>query len=404
MLICYLDSQDYSTLTDPKTVTAENVRIRDALLSYARTGQVGFAFSAAVVSEAVPLTPNAAHLAELKAEFLGILCGTNALISFDRLVFREMVSLAERSVAPSGALDPHGHWLPSIPSESNPRNHSEMIQEVVEEAVNAPGLSRQQRRAAVRKHVKNGKPRGALKAVLAKQDVNGYAANLAARYPMSARYAEVMTRYALGRASEEEFNIAFTQSLIDPAAVMKWFGTEHALSSPVAEIVRKPGRDLGEMMRSLVEISGQLASKLNDLGLDDSPFRQNGALAKQWSGMVEAQLVRMAQRIGEKSSGKYLIGFTAADVDIYCPGLSACVRSLFSSVWDNIGGSRKEPPSNSQPVDALHALYAPYVDVFRADRFMAPHIQRHVAHRGTRVVPKLAQILSVIDELLTKRS
>jgi hypothetical protein len=70
MITCYLDSQDYSTLTDPKTLTADRIQVREALANFARKGTVQFVFSATVVSEGVAVSPDAAHLAERKAEIL----------------------------------------------------------------------------------------------------------------------------------------------------------------------------------------------------------------------------------------------------------------------------------------------------------------------------------------------
>ena len=101
MITCYLDSQDYSTLTDPKRDTADHRKIKDALLHLARSKQVRFAFSSIAVCESVALTADAAHLAELKAGLLSELCGLNALVSFDRLVCAEVNSLASRSAPPT---------------------------------------------------------------------------------------------------------------------------------------------------------------------------------------------------------------------------------------------------------------------------------------------------------------
>ena len=86
MVTCYLDSQDYSTLTDPKRNDPSYRAIKERLLDLARSKQVRFAFSAFAVSESVALSADTAHLAELRAELLSELCGSNALVSIDRLV------------------------------------------------------------------------------------------------------------------------------------------------------------------------------------------------------------------------------------------------------------------------------------------------------------------------------
>lgn len=396
--VCYLDSQDYSTLTDPRLDTPDRRRIKDALLELAKSNKVMFVFSATAVCEVVALSPDATKLAEAKAELLSELCGSNALVSFDRLVQAEVHALENRSVEMMNMLDPHGRWFPEIPVTDRQNSRWDGVQEFAENELRTMGLSRQQRRAAVRKFVKDGEPRAAYKKHLNQQSPKDFAKKIIEQYPMRPDYAEVMSRYALGRASEIEFNEALMNSLSDPSWMMKWFTTEHAISSPISDVVRKPGRELGKLMRSLVDISKTWAGLLRDADGKNNPLAKNGQIEKQWQTTQDQQLLNIVQRIA--GNEKLNLGnFSVADVDRFCPGLSAGVRSLYSSMWENVGGSRKESPSDSQPVDALHAFYAPYVKIFRADRFMAPHIEKQVRRHGTIVVPRLTQLLSVLENL-----
>lgn len=208
MITCYLDSQDYSTLTDTKTLTADRIQVREALLSFAQERKVQFVFSAAAVCEAVAVSPEATHLAELKAELLGDLCGANALVSFDRLIHAEVVALAEQRDPPHDMLDPYGNWFPEIPIVETCETPWQKMRQLVEDELDAKGLSRQERRAAVRKLIKNGKPRSAFKSQLEKQNPSTFAGEIIKQYPMKAEYADMMARYSLGRATEKEFTEA----------------------------------------------------------------------------------------------------------------------------------------------------------------------------------------------------
>jgi hypothetical protein len=163
MITCYLDSQDYSTLSDPKGWTSEKSQIRDALLNFAKEELVKFVFSAAAIAEAAPILPDTSKLAELKAELLVQLCGTNALISFDRLVAAETEALVNGFGAPATALDPHGDWFPEIGTRDLPCSPIKYMQERMERELMETGMSRQQSRTAVRKMIKNGAPRGEFK-------------------------------------------------------------------------------------------------------------------------------------------------------------------------------------------------------------------------------------------------
>jgi hypothetical protein len=399
MVTCYLDSQDYSTLTDPKQDSFDRRKIKESLLHLARSKQVQFAFSAAAVCEAVALTADAAHLAEMKAVLLSELCGSNALVSFDRLVRTEVNSLARRSGPPRDMFDPRGIWFPEIPIDETPVPPWVRVRELAEEEMKVMGLSRQERRAQARKLIKSGKPRQILISQMDQQDPTVFTTELLKKYPMRPEYAEVMGRYALGKATEKDFNEALMDSLRDPRWMMKWFTTQHALSSPIADMVRKPGRELGHAMRSLAEISAQWAMQLKEADLDTDPTGKRGEITLRWQEMEERQLIAIAQRMAT-SIGIELGEFEMRDFDTNCPGISAGVRSMYSSVWANVGGGRREEISDSQPVDALHAFYAPYVQVFRADRFMAPHIQKQVERAGTIVVPRLSQLVETLEKQL----
>ena len=399
MITCYLDSQDYSVLTDPKLSNLPRSKIKDALLHLARTRQVRFAFSAAVISESTALTADVTHLAERKAELLSELCSSNALVSFDRLVHAEANALAHRSGPPLDMFDPYGRWFPELSTNEKPQEQWEGMRRRAEDDMKSMGLSRQERRAKARIFVKTGKPRPALIALLEQQDPNALAAELLKKYPMRPEYAEVMGRYALGRATEKDFSEALMDSLLDPRWMMMWFSTQHAMSSPIADIVRQPGRELGQLMRSLAGVSVRWVAALRDADIDADPTGKKGEIASRWQQMQEQQLIAITQRlITEK--GVALGKYEASDVCIHCPGIAAGVGSLYSSVWANVAEGRKEEPSDSQSVDALHAFYAPYVKVFRADRFMAPHIQKQVMSAGTIVVPRLSQLVDTLEKQL----
>ncbi|HZX31048.1 MAG TPA: hypothetical protein VFF03_06830 [Rhodocyclaceae bacterium] len=400
MITCYLDSQDYSTLTDPKRQTHAIVQTRNALLALAQTQKVLFVFSAAALSEAAPLDPDWSFLAEFRGEFLSDLCGTNALISFDRLLDVEMAALGvqQSRPLPSDALDLSGDWfpylpLPDIPSQTTPW---EEMRVRAEDELKSLGYSRHQRRAELKKMFKRGQPTTAFAEQMKRISLECVIEEIIREYPMKREHAAVIAQHVLGRVSEQEFDQALRASLRDPRWMMKWFATNHALAGPIADMVRKPGQELGEILRTMSYGMKQWASELCAGGKLPHPTSKQGAIARRWREMQEDTLISLAKRFAEDRQIT-VASITAKDVDLYCPGLSAMVRSIYSSVWDNVGGSRKEQPSDSQPVDAMHAMYAPYVTVFRADSFMAPHIQRQVQRHGTIVeacLPKLPSVLA----------
>jgi hypothetical protein len=383
-------------LTDPKTLNDDRLRIREELREFASSGRVRFVFSAAIVSESVPMSADAAHLAERRADFLSSLCAKNALVSFDRLLSLEIQALANQKPERLQVIDPRGDWFPELPGDLVDHNPFDEIRRFAENEFALQGMSRQQRRASARKLVKNGTPGRKLRTHLESFDVDELAARFLDRFPMKPEYAKEMTSYFLGRSSGRDFQEALLASLRDPRWMMKWFSTDHSLSSPIAEIVRKPGQELGGLLRQLTMTSSTMAKLIMETGEDSQPTGVNGELTRRWQDMIERQMVSIARTVASRMRLE-LGDISAADVDTYCPGLSTVMRSMYSSVWSNVAGGRKEQPSDSQPVDALHAMYAPYVQVFRADRFMAPHIQKQVKRHDTVVVSQLTKLLETLQ-------
>ena len=404
MITVYLDSQDYSVLTDPKQLTPELTAIRDRLLAYSRSESVRFVFSGVVVCESVPLTPDSAVLAAKKADLLGDLCGENALISFDKLLSKEIAVLLGKAPGPVDAIDPEGNWFPDVGPPDREGTVWERMEDLIDEELKRAGMTRQQRRAKKREFIKNGRPRRELQALLDQHDGREMSAALVTQYPMRPEHANLMTQYGLGRASEEQFMEALVGSLRDPRWMMRWFATDHSLASPVSDIVRKPGRELGELLRTLVKTSLDYANNLIALNPDDhNPIGRNGEITREWASFQDRQILNITKTLSKDWFQTEITDVNIGDIDANCRGLATMLRSLYTSAWESVGGGRKEGPTDSQVADALHALYAPYVDVFRADRFMSPHIERQVGRRdGTTVVAKLQQLPEAIEKKISE--
>ena len=67
---------------------------------------------------------------------------------------------------------------------------------------------------------------------------------------------------------------------------------------------------------------------------------------------------------------------SAASIDHSCPGLACGIRSLHSAWWTVTSATPRRPQLSDFP-DALHAMYAPYVDVFLG-RFLHGPLHRSV--------------------------
>ena len=399
MLTVYLDSQDYSVLSDA-VLNPELVQIKHELLAHAQSGNVRFVFSGLVVCEAVPTGSHAVDYAIARGDLLTELSRRSALLYPADLFEKEVRALAERRALPRTAVVGVKDWFPSIEFE-DPLPLSEMMRQRFEADPDVKSLPRQQRRAAERKMFKNGALRPTLDAAIRATASATYVDGILANWPMDRKNAEVFKRYALGEATRVEACEAMAESLRDPRWLMRWFTENPELALPLADIVRKPGRELGSQLRGLIAQAEELKSM--PAGDTSKPNRWEElpiSTKGDWQSRVDTQVVGIVRSVAAKCGIQLSEPITNREVSEFCPGIDATMRSMMSSVWDNVGGRRRTLPSDSQVPDAMHAMYAPYVDVFRADAYMAPHIQAQVKRHGTSVVQRLVQLPAEIERRL----
>jgi hypothetical protein len=135
----YLDSSDFSTLSNPKTLTPEFCKILDQLKNFRNKGLVNFRFSSVHVSEVAPVLAKENLAAELRAELMWELCGNHAMVDY----FRLMESEAKAEII--CAFSDIGQWYPSI-NGLLPENVDLLQRNIVNEVLTEKGLNRAQRR------------------------------------------------------------------------------------------------------------------------------------------------------------------------------------------------------------------------------------------------------------------
>ncbi|MDO8280576.1 MAG: hypothetical protein Q7T63_20990 [Burkholderiaceae bacterium] len=382
----YLDSSDYSVLSDPDRAAREAPGVLEALQRLRDAGLVEFFFSAAHLTEMAPVQPAYTDAALRRSSMLAALCGGNCLVHHETL-FRAEVSAALG--LSSGAIDPsdrNGKWFPEGATEMSPvteADHLRSIRSTIADVL--PNATRAQRRRVQRKVTKGGKLRPALRCALGRGAEEGDLSEILAIYPMRPDAARVLARYIAGGATAAEATAAFESSLRDPRWMMQWFEKHHDKLTPFISWARGPAAQLTDRVRELARHVEH--ARANPMITEERRVSTYGPA--KWEELQANMLVGIAHRFGEglKSSAKLDIAL----VDKDCPGISTAIRSLHSA-WHSITFENPRTPKDSDFVDALHAAYAPYVDVFRTDGFMANHVAKQVARFGTTVVPKLSSL------------
>lgn len=392
----YLDSSDFSVLSNPKGCTEELSGVLTQLKQWVDEDRIVCCFSGTHLCEMAPLDVAYSDAAESRASLLVDLCGRNALISQDRLFASELKNAIRLTEQLPVVHSPVGNWYPDGVEFVLPINKIEIATEI-QQFIQGAGMSRTARRAAERKALKGGKPRPAMHAAILANARSGSMDEILEKYPMRPEDARVLSRYAAGDVSAQEATIAFEASLRDPRWMMQWMGKNGALLNQFTSWVRGPAASMQMHLSEMVEKSASVRRCDADFGttLADSLFSST-----EWLTLQDKLLHGIALKMSTALLSQDASELSVASIDRDCPGLSVGIRSLHSAWWTTTSQRPRSPKLSDFP-DGLHAMYAPYVDIFRADAFMAPHIAKACNRFGTKVVSKLTQLPSAIQHSLS---
>ena len=387
----YLDSSDYSVLSDPRRESPALAGIKGRLLSWADEGVIECYFSGIHLSEMAPLDAMYVDAAERRANLLVALCGRRALISADRLFALELRKAIAAQPQETTVYSTVGEWYPEGITEISPIDALEHLK-YIREAIREAAPNRKARRLAERKAVRHGRLRGPAQSMILQTSQQADLSDMLDRFPMRAQDARVISRFVVGDASASEASAAFSESLRDPRWMMQWFALHHAKLTPFIEWTRKPA----ESMFACVTAISEQAERLRDFDASRGTNLSEELLGRRkWLSAQDELVQRIATRLTRALlSVEQEVLFPS--VDALCPGLAVAIRSLHSS-WHLSTTATPRSAKKSDFTDALHAVYAPYVDFFRADTGMALSINEHAAKYSSTVVSKLADLPSLIQ-------
>lgn len=387
----FLDSSDYSVLSDPKRAGAESDAILRELLALRDKGAVKYFYSGTVLLEVMPTSHTALAAAQRRVELLVQLCDRNALAWHYSILQREVALARGKEADIGGPYSDNGDWFPPGTLNLLPSDRIDVKAEV-ERAIMNGAQPRADRRRAVRALRKSKLLLAEAKAAAAEPGRSAELDALIGRLPLRPEDERTVRRFLCGdTATAEEATNALRESLRDPRGLMQWIALRPDAAGEFVRGLREPAMSAAAQMMEGFELASRLRSNPLLTGSID------GILSKaKWEGVRDQVVGNLTAQLAgiETRSTPWKSGTT------HLPVLSMVVGALFSAWWTSISQTPPRAPKPSDFVDAMHCTYAPYVDVFRADSFMAPHIQRQVGESGTVVVPKLSGLLKAIDMAL----
>ena len=399
-LSVFLDSSDYSNLSNPSLVDLYGDTLK-ILQRHATSGEVSFYFSGSILSEVSPLPGSNAVGAMERARVMAQLCGSNALISYDKVLRHELACLTG---IPSPVISVHssdGEWFPdTVPAlvDDLKEGLADVIERNTRDVELPSEMNREQRRAAKRR-MQSLQGKTELKA-LARQVARSATPDvISKRLPLKPESASAVIDYYVEGGSRDAAVAALKTCFVDPAWMMGWFATHPDDGDHFSAWVREPARRAHLVFGSFQQLAESLRSR-------DRPNKADVQAAlspSTWDKQADLILERVVAAGCQKLLNVTNIQPRPKDIIVACPGLSLCVLS-YMAVWrDPVLFSRGKAPKQSAFVDSLHSMYAPYVDVFRSDQGMSHHAKALLQGTGTVVVSTLRQLPDVIARRLSER-
>jgi hypothetical protein len=275
-ILVYLDSSDYSALSDPRQQTDSIRDIRSELLRLGAERQVKYAFSGANLSEMAPLSSKHANAATCRAELLVELCKRTALISFDRVMKAELERALKFDSDPVDVISECAEWYPEQDDFLSPVAWADLAKEIDDE-IKSKGVNRQQRRKMKRQLFKSNRPSPLMNQWLANNSQSHDYTDFLRLYPMRPEDAKTIASYVLGNATKADAERAFLESLRDPSWMMRWFWANSDKLTPVVEWLRGPAKSMTNAMRDMAEAAKKVRKLEFESGGSNHSFNR-----KQW--------------------------------------------------------------------------------------------------------------------------
>jgi hypothetical protein len=352
-------------------------------------GVINMCFSEAHVLEAAPTTPAAIPEAIERFRTIKKLCGKNSLIHPIDVWESELSRDSARIQGNAHVLRSDGTWMPAL------FDLSEIIPDIDQAmADEMKNLSRSDRR----KFSKKGKPTAKAYAEMRKF-YTGDAADIASRLPLTADTARIVERYFLGEASRADALKAVHDSLTDLEVFGHWYAREWSAASDLSQYLRRSGEEFKNALlgaRTKFELLLQTRTAAGD---DTKKFL---ALSmRTFQEVLAGSSDRIASGIAETTG---VVWEPMVNPWQAAPGTTCSITLAMHVARHSVQSMPPRAPSHSDFPDAYHAVYLPYVDIYRADSFMANVLRECKLPLPTVIVEKFLQLPSRIEEMLDARN
>lgn len=384
----YLDSSDFSVLSDPKARTPAREAVEKTLLSWQADGLVQLRFSYVHVIETGPVTQGVIDLARKRFECIKRLCGTQCFRDPFSILKDEVASLVGKTPAAEDHLRDDGRWFPEFDLDiQSPEDH---LRETL------AAYPRKVRRAALSKHFDS---KGRFKESTSNELAAMAHAKLTSegeKYPLTQAAKAALLAYFSGRGSRDAYRRGIFSSMSDLSSFGDWYVAQWDKTVALSEWLRRSGQNLKESLLAAAERAARLLAdhpetitpELREATFQSMLERQPSSLTRSLLPMLEEPTAAEPFPTWEQAP----VIMTLANVMCHVARLTAFVPT----------GARK--PLASDMGDLMHAVYLPFADVFRADGFASNAIRSAKLPLSTQVVGNFLELPDTIQQILSART
>lgn len=380
----YLDSSDFSKFSNLEKQPREYEEVLEYLTQKRNDGVITMHFSEAHVIEAAPTSPAAIPAAMERFRIIKELCGKNCLIHPIDLWDIELSNQNLDGNNKKKVVRNDGNWMPKL------FDLSEMLPDVEKLLVeDLKHLGRAKRRL----YLKNEKPTALAYAERAPSSLIG-AEELSRQLPLNMSALNVVRKYFIGKSTRAQALNALQECFSDLEEFGRWYKKNWSAASELSQHLRSSGEEFkNKLLEARVKLdtlmkegaaSGYSAEKLQNL------FKQT---------FVESLPVNSHRMINVNTKALDQVD----DPWKTEPGMTCTVTLAMHVARRSVMGVSPRVPSHSDFPDCYHAVYLPYVDIYRPDSFMESMLKECNMPFPTVVVDKLLKLPSAIEKMIAER-
>lgn len=401
MTLVYLDSSDYSVMSDDQNPEAQE--LRSFLKSQVDLGIIDVRFSQLHVLEGAHVDARAKPMAVRRAELMNEMSGKNCLLWWRGLLEEETTRLAQDRTLQwdEYALREDGHWFPPLTGIAD--QLSDVFRNSLKEVIDESGLPRAQRRGTMRTLWRKGRlTKRALDMMRPhRQQMND---ELRDKYPFPENFYEndLLFRHAAGEIPAQDIIDALEDAFGDLPFFVGWVYDRHDPKKTMTEWLRagKLGDAITELRTKVskaVELSERVGRNEKDV---------NAALRNARSKLNEyrARFLRIifediGAQLNEQGIDRNIWDARVIGSEIRSiPSLDAVLEVLIEYFVRNaMSGNQQRKLRISDYGDVLHMGFMPYVDIFRCDSYFADLARQIAARYDTVLVGSLTDLPEAIS-------